>query len=59
MTRAAACYLGAALMAAWAIHRAWDHRRGRRPEPPRWIEPEDGVQPLDPYVADLAMASRN
>lgn len=34
MTRALAIYLGAALMAAWAILRAWDHFRGRpAPEP--------------------------
>ena len=52
MTRAVAIYLGAALMAAWAILRAWDHFRGR-PEPPPWQEPEDGVQPLDPRLVYL------
>ena len=53
MTRALAIYLGAALMAAWAILRAWDHVRGR-PAPEPWVEPEDGVQPADPYVVTLA-----
>lgn len=48
MKRAAAIYLGAALLAAWAILRAWDHLRGRRPLPPEWDEPDDGVQPPDP-----------
>ena len=29
MTRGLAIYLGAALMVAWAILRAWDHFHGR------------------------------
>jgi hypothetical protein len=43
---ALAIYAGAALMAAWAILRAWDHFHGRplvtEPEPPE-------VQPPDPW----------
>ncbi len=34
MRRALAIYLGAAIMAAWAILRAWDHFRGRQEPPP-------------------------
>jgi hypothetical protein len=51
MIRALAIYLGAALMAAWAILRAWDHLRGRRedgntevvvdvPESLSWLQDE-------------------
>lgn len=53
MRRAVAIYLGVALMAAWAILRAWDHLRGR-PMPAPDVEPDDGVQPGDIYLVTLA-----
>lgn len=58
MSRALATYLGAALLAAWAILRAWDHFRGRRQAPPPWQEPEDGVQPADPRPVYLVTLGR-
>ena len=36
MRRALAIYLGCALLAAWAILRAWDHLHGRPIEPDPW-----------------------
>lgn len=51
-----AAYLGAALVAAWAILRAWDHFRGRPPVAPPWQEPEDGVQPPDPRPEAIRVA---
>jgi hypothetical protein len=36
---ALAIYLGCALMAVWAILRAWDHFHGRPPVTPPWEEP--------------------
>ena len=42
MTRAAAIYLGAAVMAAWAILRVIDHLRGRPLPVPPWEEDDDG-----------------
>ena len=56
MTRALAIYLGAALMAAWAILRAWDHFRGRPAPVPEWQEPDDGVQPPDLYLVSITSA---
>ena len=56
MTRCLAAYLGAALVAAWAILRAWDHLRGPRPEPPPLQEPDDGVQPADVYLVSITAA---
>ena len=53
MRRAAAIYLGAALLAAWAVLRFYDHLRGR-PQPTNWDEPEDGVQPVDVYLVTLS-----
>ena len=45
MTRAVAIYLGAALMAAWAILRAWDHFRTVQ------ISTADGIaRHLDPAI---------
>ena len=41
---ALAVYLGCALMAAWAVLRAWDHFHGRPPLRPEWPEP---VPPAD------------
>lgn len=52
---AVAIYLGAALMAAWAVLRAWDHFRGRPPVTPPW-EPPD-VQPGDPRTWRLIVAT--
>jgi hypothetical protein len=54
---AVAVYLGAALMAAWAILRAWDHlTRDRCAEStlPRHADPEIVVQPWDPRTVTLA-----
>lgn len=40
MSRALATYLGAAILAAWAILRAWDHLRGREVyASPRHLDP--------------------
>ena len=39
---ALAIYFGCALMAAWAILRAWDHFHGRPP-----VTPEPSVPPQD------------
>jgi hypothetical protein len=51
MTRTAvAIYFGAALMAAWAILRAWDHLTRRVPPP----DPLDAIQPWDCRSVTLA-----
>ena len=55
MTRALAIYLGCALMAAWAILRAWDHLTRREPPAlPRHLDPEIVVQPWDPRTVSLS-----
>jgi hypothetical protein len=52
---ALAIYLGCALMAAWAILRAWDHLTRREPSTlPRRLDPEIVVQPWDCYTVTLA-----
>lgn len=57
---AAAIYLGCALMAAWAILRAWDHLTRREPSTlPRHLDPEIVVQPWDPRTVTLVEVKTN
>lgn len=52
MRKALAVYLGCALIAAYVVVRAWDHFRGRPPEPDPWAAlPQPDLAPIRPKSA--------